>query len=70
MSNHGLPAIEDHEGDLVEADSAIGNRFALLLEPGDGIGFRRLPVYDPSGKPLLVRLSGDNPCENDVAVIC
>lgn len=70
VSNHGLPAIEDHKGDLVEANSTVGNQLALSFESGDGIGFRRLPVHDPSGKPLLVRLSGDNPCENDVAVIC
>ena len=70
MSNHGLPVIEDHKGDLVEANSTVGNRLTLSFEPGNGIGFRRLLVYDPSGKPLLVRLFGDNPCENDVAVIC
>ena len=70
MPNHSLPVIEDHKGDLIEANSTVGNRLALLFEPGNGIGFRRLPVYDPSGKPLLVQLSGDNPCENDVAVIC
>lgn len=70
MSNHSLPVIEDHKGDLIEANSTVGNRLALPFEPGNGIGFRHLPVYDPSEKPLLVRRPGDNPREDDVAVIC
>ena len=67
MPDHGLPAIEDHKGDLVEANLTVGNRLALSLEPGDGIGFRRLPVHGPSEKSLLVRVPDNDSRENDVA---